>query len=96
MMNIFFPFMTNNEIFNHLLFLTSLNSDDDKLITLFASQGLTVNRSQIRRWRRKVEHSQARPVPNEILEALFRLLFDQKNKDRDFCKYPLSKSVKST
>ena len=89
MMNIFFTFMTNNEIFNHLLFLTSLNSDDDKLITLFASQGLTVNRSQIRRWRRKVEHSQARPVPNEILEALFRLLFDQKNKDRDFCKYPL-------
>ena len=36
-----FDFMTNNEVFNHLLFLTGLNNDDENLIALLSSQGIT-------------------------------------------------------
>lgn len=35
-----FDFMTNNEVFNHLLFLTGLNNDDENLIALLSSQGI--------------------------------------------------------
>lgn len=84
----YFTLMTNNEIFNHLLFLTGLNRNDEKLIDLFATQGVIVNKSQIRAWRRKVEHTAARPMPDEVLRSLFRILFDEKNKDINFCTYP--------
>ena len=89
-MNInFFDFMTNNEVFNHLLFLTGLNNDDEKLIALFATQGLTVNKSQIRRWRRRIDHPQGRAIPDDVFQAFFRVLFNQKNKDSSFCSYPI-------
>lgn len=81
--------MTNNEVFNHLLFLTGLNSDDEKLIALFADQGLAVNKSQIRRWRRKADHPQGRAIPDDVFQAFFRVLFDQKNKDKNFCLFPI-------
>ncbi len=85
--------MTNNEVFNHLLFLTGLNNDDEKLIALFATQGLNVNKSQIRRWRRKVDHPQGQAIPNEVFQAFFRMLFDQKNKDKNFCAFPVDASL---
>lgn len=81
--------MTNNEVFNHLLFLTGLNNDDEKLIALFATQGLEVNKSQIRRWRRKADHPQGRAIPDEVFQAFFRVLFNQKNKDKKFCTFPM-------
>lgn len=80
--------MTNNEVFNHLLFLTGLNNDDENLIVLLSSQGITVNKSQIRRWRRKIDHPQGRAIPDDVFQAFFRILFEQKNKDKDFCSYP--------
>lgn len=80
--------MTNNEVFNHLLFLTGLNNDDENLIALLSSQGITVNKSQIRRWRRKIAHPQGRAIPDDVFQAFFRILFEQKNKDKDFCSYP--------
>lgn len=80
--------MTNNEVFNHLLFLTGLNNDDENLIALLSSQGITVNKSQIRRWRRKIDHPQGRAIPDDVFRAFFRILFEQKNKDKDFCSYP--------
>lgn len=80
--------MTNNEVFNHLLFLTGLNNDDENLIALLSSQGITVNKSQIRRWRRKIDHPQGRAIPDDVFQAFFRILFEQKNKDKDFCSYP--------
>ncbi|HHF3358999.1 DUF1456 family protein [Haemophilus influenzae] len=83
-----FDFMTNNEVFNHLLFLTGLNNDDENLIALLSSQGITVNKSQIRRWRRKIDHPQGRAIPDDVFQAFFRILFEQKNKDKDFCSYP--------
>ena len=83
-----FDFMTNNEVFNHLLFLTGLNNDDENLIALLSSQGITVNKSQIRRWRRKIDHPQGRAIPDDVFQAFFRMLFEQKNKDKDFCSYP--------
>lgn len=83
-----FDFMTNNEVFNHLLFLTGLNNDDENLIVLLSSQGITVNKSQIRRWRRKIDHPQGRAIPDDVFQAFFRILFEQKNKDKDFCSYP--------
>ena len=83
-----FDFMTNNEVFNHLLFLTGLNNDDENLIALLSSQGVAVNKSQIRRWRRKIDHSQGRAIPDDVFQAFFRILFEQKNKDKNFCSYP--------
>ena len=83
-----FDFMTNNEVFNHVLFLTGLNNDDENLIALLSSQGITVNKSQIRRWRRKIDHPQGRAIPDDVFQAFFRILFEQKNKDKDFCSYP--------
>ena len=83
-----FDFMTNNEVFNHLLFLTGLNNDDENLIALLSSQGVAVNKSQIRRWRRKIDHPQGRAIPDDVFQAFFRILFEQKNKDKDFCSYP--------
>lgn len=83
-----FDFMTNNEVFNHLLFLTGLNNDDENLIALLSSQGIMVNKSQIRRWRRKIDHPQGRAIPDDVFQAFFRILFEQKNKDKDFCSYP--------
>ena len=83
-----FDFMTNNEVFNHLLFLTGLNNDDENLIALLSSQGITVNKSQIRRWRRKIDHPQGRAIPDDVFQAFFRILFEQKNKNKDFCSYP--------
>lgn len=80
--------MTNNEVFNHLLFLTGLNNDDENLIALLSSQGITVNKSQIRRWRRKIDHPQGRAIPDDVFQAFFRILFEQKNKNKDFCSYP--------
>lgn len=80
--------MTNNEVFNHLLFLTGLNNDDENLIALLSSQGVAVNKSQIRRWRRKIDHPQGRAIPDDVFQAFFRILFEQKNKDRNFCSYP--------
>lgn len=88
-MNIDLFDMTNNEVFNHLLFLTGLNNNDEKLITLFAAQGLDVNKSQIRRWRRKADHPQGRAIPDDVFQAFFRVLFNQKNKDRNFFAYPI-------
>ena len=83
-----FDFMTNNEVFNHLLFLTGLNNDDENLIALLFSQGVAVNKSQIRRWRRKIDHPQGRAIPDDVFQAFFRILFEQKNKDKNFCSYP--------
>ena len=83
-----FDFMTNNEVFNHLLFLTGLNNDDENLIALLSSQGVAVNKSQIRRWRRKIDHPQGRAIPDDVFQAFFRILFEQKNKDKNFCSYP--------
>ena len=83
-----FDFMTNNEVFNHLLFLTGLNNDDENLIVLLSSQGVEVNKSQIRRWRRKIDHPQGRAIPDDVFQAFFRILFEQKNKDKNFCSYP--------
>lgn len=80
--------MTNNEVFNHLLFLTGLNNDDENLIALLSSQGVAVNKSQIRRWRRKIDHPQGRAIPDDVFQAFFRILFEQKNKDKNFCSYP--------
>lgn len=83
-----FNFMTNNEVFNHLLFLTGLNNDDENLIALLSSQGVAVNKSQIRRWRRKIDHPQGRAIPDDVFQAFFRVLFEQKNKEKNFCSYP--------
>ena len=83
-----FDFMTNNEVFNHLLFLTGLNNDDENLIALLSSQGIAVNKSQIRRWRRKIDHPQGRAIPDDVFQAFFHILFEQKNKDKNFCSYP--------
>ncbi|MDF3110110.1 DUF1456 family protein [Haemophilus influenzae] len=69
-------------------FLTGLNNDDENLIALLSSQGITVNKSQIRRWRRKIDHPQGRAIPDDVFQAFFRILFEQKNKDKDFCSYP--------
>lgn len=82
--------MTNNDVFNHLLFLTELNNDVEKLIALFDEQGFDVSSSKIRRWRRKVDHPQGKPIPNDVFQAFFRILFSQKNKDKKFCAFPIS------
>ncbi|MGX2957707.1 DUF1456 family protein [Ursidibacter arcticus] len=84
----YFTLMTNNEIFNHLLFLTGLNRDDEKLVELFLAQGIKANKSKVRAWRRKVEHPAAKAVPDDVLRSLFRILFDEKNKNIEFCEYP--------
>lgn len=82
--------MNNNDILQHLLYLTGLNKNNERLITLLAEKGCNATKAQIRSWRRKTENENSRPCPDFVLISLFRILFDEKNRNADFCEYPES------
>ncbi|HHF3391691.1 TPA: hypothetical protein ACPO1V_001743 [Haemophilus influenzae] len=83
-----FKLMDNNDTFNHLLFLTGLNNDVDRLLVLLDEKGCKATKAQLRSWRRKTGRDNSRPIPDKVLYSLFRILFDEKNKNADFCQYP--------
>lgn len=88
--------MNNNDTFQHLLYLTGLNRNNGRLIELLAQKGCNATKAQIRSWRRKEGDPTYRPCPDFVLISLFRILFDEKNKDPNFCQYPISEEQVST
>lgn len=81
--------MTNNDVFQHMLYLTGLNRNNERLVQLLAEKGCNSTKAQIRSWRRKLDKNEnARPCPDFVLLSLFRILFDEKNKNPEFCQYP--------
>lgn len=87
-MNIDVKEMDNNAIFSQLLFLTGFTYDTDLLVRLLEERGFKATKAKITSWRRKSGKANARPVPNEVLVLLFQILFDEKNKNPNFCQYP--------
>ncbi|WP_109427016.1 hypothetical protein [Aggregatibacter kilianii] len=76
--------MNNNDVFNHILHLTGLHRDSEQLIKLLAGKGCNATKSQIRSWRRKQGLPNSREVPDFVMISLFRVLFDEKNKNQAF------------
>lgn len=78
----------NNQIFSYLLYLTGFSNNKEKLIQLLEEKDFKITKSQMRSWSRKSGLANSRPAPDKLLFLLFRILFDEKNKNNKFCQYP--------
>ncbi len=69
-------FMPTNDVFHHLCNLFQLN-DNEKLVAIFAAQGMEVTKSKIKSWKTKTGNNgrDYRPMPRHALDVFLSELY---------------------
>lgn len=85
--------VNNNVIFKKLLYLTSIRSDNDTVIQLFAEQGMTIDSKLISAWSSSNNSQHYKAMPDEALTVFLDALFSIRKecKENDINIFDLNK-----
>lgn len=71
--------MTNNDVFKTVLHLTGVGRDKNLIEQIFKLGGVNATQSKIKGWRTSLDNDRASPMPDSVLKAFFKGMFDYRD-----------------